>query len=381
MRRSFLPIFLIFLTANCVVRHNRITKSENTPVEAKSQAAADKVPMVWVFHESFSYDAVFWDKLLKSGESSRTGFAEAVNKQLTTSRVIERHEHAPLFLDMKSTSERPSYGWTVAFCFLTLGIFPSVEGIHRTTEFTLRDRTTNKEVKKYTYTYRDTTYYSWLTIPVNLFVTPFSKELSGQSDYHAQDMPAAKQTELFESDFASDLQRAAFADSLTRPQIQKPVIAMLQPINRSPEKNSLAFIKSAQTALADGLATFQLDVRSASENNPQSGSTSDDFERFSIRCKETAAKTGAQYVIRLELLSSVYDLDKKVNVVTFQGQIADIRQGSFHNFGPVRFTDKQDSEVSRRAGRLFAYVFLRQLQGFKGTRPPLDIPQDPDKAG
>lgn len=147
------------------------------------------------------------------------------------------------------------------------------------------------------------------------------------------------------------------------------------PVNRSPEKDSEIFLKAAQTALADDLATYQLDIRTASAE----GSAHDDFERFAVRCQQVAAETGAKYVVRLELLSSVFDIEKKSTVVTFQGQIADIRQEKFHNFGPLRFTDQQSSEVSRRAGRFFAYVFLRHLQGFKGTRPKPAIAQDPDK--
>lgn len=131
--------------------------------------------MVWVFHESFSYDSVLWDKLLSTGGASRTGFADAVDKQLSASRVIDRLEHAPLLLDMKSEYKRQDSGWTGALWLLTLGIFPMVEGVTRTTEFTLRDRTTNNDVKKYNYVYQDTTYYSWLTIPVNLLVTHLSK--------------------------------------------------------------------------------------------------------------------------------------------------------------------------------------------------------------
>lgn len=76
---------------------------------------------------------------------------------------------------MKSEYKRQDSGWTGALWLLTLGIFPMVEGVTRTTEFTLRDRTTNNDVKKYNYVYQDTTYYSWLTIPVNLLVTHLSK--------------------------------------------------------------------------------------------------------------------------------------------------------------------------------------------------------------
>mgnify|MGYP001594831282 CR=1 FL=1 len=367
MFRYILLIVCIF-TSHCVVRHNRIIRPNGVAAAAKPDASAEKVPMVWVFHETGSYDAVFWENFLKQGKSGTVGFAEATHNHLTGSRVIERQEHAPLHLDMKSSYHQPSYGWTALFCILTLGIFPSVEEIERKTDFSLRDRRTNNEIKKYTYVYRDTTYYSWLTIPVNLLVTPFVTDLSGQTGYKAQDIEPVKQAEIFENDFARDARGKSIDDSLLRPQIAKPAVAILRPISRSPEKDSLSTVKLAQTTLEDDLVTYQVDLRNRIDGGGQSEEAKEDFERFAARCKETAAKTGARYVIRIELLSLVFDIEKQVHAATFQGQIGDIKADKFHNFGPVRFADKVNTETSRRAGKFFAHKFLRQLQGFKDSK-------------
>jgi hypothetical protein len=362
MLKSIWMIALIVGTClQCGLNHTRIVREHDHSERTQKVWQGSKIPVRLKGDLEKGKNKIENAKL-KSVTQDDAAFTVDALLTARRSELLEHHFHSPIKLFSQSNSTVVDLEWSKGLSVLTLGLFPMMERVKRETDFTLIDSAKKIPIKKYRFTYENTTYYSWLSIPTALFTATWSPSFSYTADAQARDMKASDQYREFESDLMADLQNGKIiVDTKSTPAqnvrlLALPVILTEQFAAKRPAADA------GHHALVKQLRDYNFEVpenATALQIVSSVNGTGGDFKKNLF---EFVRKTEIDYIIAIEIRSLQYDPAGAKHNLVAQYEIVHVKTGNTVTGEPVVLSGNTEIQVFTSVGESIALRTLSAIE-------------------
>lgn len=359
--RLLLAQVVSLLCIDCGLNHTRMVREHDSTERKQRVWQGSKIP-VRLKGDLDKTKKEPTNPKLKSQTQDDANFTIDTLLTVRRSDLLEHHFHSPIKLYSQSKSTVVDLEWSKALSVLTLGLFPMMERIERQTDFILVDSMKKTPIKKYRFSYQNTTYYSWLSIPTALLTATWSPAFSYTAESNARDAKASDQYREFEADLMGDLQSEKIViDVKNAPARNLRLLALPVILNENFTTKRPA-ADAGHHALVQRLRTYNFEVpenATAAQIVSSVNSTGGDFKK---KLFEFVRKTEIDYLVAIEVRSLQFDAASNNYSLVAQYEIIDAKSGSTVTAEPVVLSGTTEIQVFTLTGENIALKTLGAVE-------------------